>query len=130
MQGAILRVKLRHLEAWNEARRTHAAQYKERLAGGSVRSPMEMPYARHVYHVYAIRSLKRDHLQKSLQAKGIQSGIHYPIPVHLQKAYEDLGYKKDDFPQAEEVSKEVLSIPIFAELTEAQISVILKEIYE
>jgi len=128
MQGAILRVKLRHLEAWNEARRAHAAQYKALLAGGSVRSPMEMPYARHVYHVYAVRSSKRDHLQKSLQIKGIQSGIHYPIPVHLQKAYQDLGYQKGDFPQAEEISKEVLSLPIFAELTEAQISAISKEI--
>jgi len=125
MQGAILRVKLRHLEIWTESRRTHAARYKKMLAGGSVQSPIEMPYARHVYHVYAVRSLKRDHLQKSLQAKGIQSGIHYPIPVHLQKAYEDLGYKRGDFPQSEQAAQEVISLPMFSELADHQIDQIV-----
>jgi dTDP-4-amino-4,6-dideoxygalactose transaminase len=87
-----------------------------------------MPYARHVYHVYAIRSSKRDALQKSLQAKEIQTNIHYPIPVHLQKAYADLEYRDGDFPESEQAADEVLSLPMFAELTEAQISSVIKEI--
>lgn len=83
-----------------------------------------MPYARHVYHVYTIRSSKRDALQKSLQAKEIQTNIHYPIPVHLQKAYADLGYRNGDFPHSESAANEVLSLPMFAELTKEEISMV------
>jgi dTDP-4-amino-4,6-dideoxygalactose transaminase len=101
-QGAILRVKLRHLEAWTEARRTNAARYDKRLAGNKIVSPPEaMSWSRHVYHIYAVRTAMREQLQAKLQGKVVQTGIHYPIPVHLQPAYASLGYKAGDFPIAE-----------------------------
>jgi dTDP-4-amino-4,6-dideoxygalactose transaminase len=124
IQGAILRVKLRYIEAWTEKRRTHAAQYDQLLAESGVSIPAVMPYSRHVYHVYVVRSPGRDALQQSLQEQEIQTGIHYPIPVHLQTAYADLGYKPGDFPHSETASREVLSLPMYAELTtESQIQV-------
>ena len=113
IQGAILRVKLRHLEAWTEARRGHAARYSELLAGAGAGTPQAMAWARHVYHVYAVRSPRRDDLQKALQSKGVQTGIHYPIPVHLLPAYSELGYSKGDFPHSERAADEVLSLPMF-----------------
>ena len=130
VQGAILRVKLRHLDAWTEARRRHAAGYNELLAGVDVQKPVEMPYAKHVYHVYAIRTPRRDLLQESLQAQGIQTGIHYPIPVHLQKAYADFGYGVGDLPVTEQASNELLSLPMFAELQEPQIEAVCAAVRE
>lgn len=120
LQGAILRVKLRHLEAWTEARRSHAARYHELLADSGVKTPCEMPFSRHVYHIYAIRVSQRDAFQKALTVHGVQTGIHYPIPVHLQPAYADLGYKPGDFPHSEAAANEVLSLPMFAELNNEQ----------
>jgi dTDP-4-amino-4,6-dideoxygalactose transaminase len=120
IQGAVLRIKLRHLEAWTEARRAAAAHYNELLSGSGVPTPEAMPYARHVYHIYAIRIQQRSEWQQALQAKGIQTGIHYPIPVHLLPAYADLGYTRGDFPYSERVADEVLSLPMFAELSRAQ----------
>jgi dTDP-4-amino-4,6-dideoxygalactose transaminase len=117
LQGAILRVKLCHLEAWTEARRAHAARYDELLAGSGVLTPRAMPYARHVYHVYGIRVREREALQQALQEDGIQTGIHYPTPVHLLPAYADLGYQEGDFPVAERVAAEELSLPMYAELS-------------
>ena len=116
-QGAVLQAKLRHLEAWTEARRAHAARYDELLADSGIQTPAEMPNCRHVYHIYAVRLGERDALQRALQAKGIQTGIHYPIPVHLQPAYADLGYKAGEFPHSESAAREVLSLPMFPELT-------------
>ncbi|MBY5591219.1 DegT/DnrJ/EryC1/StrS family aminotransferase [Rhizobium leguminosarum] len=117
IQGAILRVKLRHLEAWTEARRTHARRYSSLLAGSTVlTTPVEAADRRHVYHVYAIRSRDRDGLQRLLSAEGIPSGLHYPIPVHLQKAHADLGYQAGDFPLSEAAAREVLSLPIYPEM--------------
>ena len=120
IQGAVLRVKLKYLEKWTEGRRSAAKLYNELLADNGVPTPKEMPYARHVYHVYAIRTQERSEWQDALNAKGIQTGIHYPIPVHLLPAYSDLGYKAGDFPHAEKAANEVLSLPIFPELTPAQ----------
>jgi len=120
IQGAILRVKLRHLEAWTEGRRAAAAQYDQLLGGSGVPTPQAMPHNRHVYHIYAIRTGKRQAWMDALQADGIQSGIHYPIPVHLLPAYEDLGYKAGQFPHSEKAANEVLSLPMFPELTPAQ----------
>jgi len=120
IQGAVLRVKLRYLEKWTEARRAAAAYYDELLSDSGVQTPEAMSYARHVYHVYAIRTQQRSEWQQALQAKGIQTGIHYPIPVHLLPAYADLGYSKGDFPHAEQAANEVLSLPMFAELSRAQ----------
>ncbi|MBY4611227.1 DegT/DnrJ/EryC1/StrS family aminotransferase [Rhizobium sp. 9T] len=117
IQGAILRIKLRHLEAWSEARRAHAGRYSSLLGrSGHLTTPVEKAGRRHVYHVYAIRSRDRDKLQRVLSAEGIQSGLHYPIPVHLQQAHADLGYRVGDFPVSEAVAKEVLSLPIYPEM--------------
>jgi len=115
-QGAILRVKLRHLEEWTEARRSVVRKYDELLAGSGVVTPKEMPWARHVYHVYTVRSDDRDSLQAALAAEGIQTGIHYPVPVHLQPAYADLGYGPGAFPHAEAAAKQVISLPLYPEL--------------
>lgn len=116
-QGAVLRVKLRHLESWTETRRAIVRQYNSLLADCDLETPAEMPWARHVYHVYTVRAKGRDHLQAALADKGIQTGIHYPIPVHLQPAYADLGYGPGAFPQAEAAAKEVLSLPLYPELS-------------
>ncbi|MFN6519086.1 MAG: DegT/DnrJ/EryC1/StrS family aminotransferase [Nostoc sp. CreGUA01] len=128
IQGAILRVKLRYIEAWTEARRSHAAYYDELLKDSGVSTPTVMPYSRHVYHVYAVRSPQRDALQKSLQEVEIQTGIHYPIPVHLQQAYAELAYKAGDFPHSEAAAKEVLSLPMYAELSQAQIKTVSQSV--
>jgi dTDP-4-amino-4,6-dideoxygalactose transaminase len=117
MQGAILRVKLRHLEEWNETRRARAQLYTQLLAHSTqVTLPIEAGDRRHVYHIYAVRSRDRDRLQRQLQAEGIQSGIHYPIPVHLQPAHADLGYSEGAFPASEAAAREVLSLPVFPEM--------------
>ena len=121
IQGAILGVKLRYLEGWTEARRSRARAYKHLLANAGVETPQEMPYARHVYHIYAIRCADRDGLQQALQSQGIQTGLHYPIPVHLQEAHRDLGYKAGQFPHSEAAARELLSLPMYPELTDAQI---------
>lgn len=123
IQAAILRVKLRRLESWTQARRAHAALYRDLLGEASgLCLPEEMPYARHVYHAYTMRTANRSELQMGLQNAGVQTAIHYPIPVHLQPAYADLGYKKGDFPIAERAAAEVLSVPMYPELTDDQIS--------
>jgi dTDP-4-amino-4,6-dideoxygalactose transaminase len=124
LQGAILRVKLRHLDAWTEARRAIATEYDQLLTKAEVITPTVMPYSHHVYHIYAVRSTERDLLQQHLHEQGIQTGIHYPIPVHLQPAYADLGYQLGDFPHSELASREVLSLPMFAELSSVQIKAV------
>jgi dTDP-4-amino-4,6-dideoxygalactose transaminase len=124
LQGAILRVKLRHLEQWTEARRTRAAEYDRLLQGSGVDVPVEAPYARHVYHVYAVRTPDRTSLQRTLQANGIGTGIHYPVPVHLQPAYEDPAYGPGDFPESERAANEVLSLPMFPELSFTHVELI------
>lgn len=121
LQGAILGVKLRHLEGWTESRRRIAKKYVQQLAGSGVQTPAEMPYARHVYHQFVIRTNDRAHVQSELNADGIATGIHYPIPVHMQPAYADLGYQAGDFPVAEAAGREVLSLPLFPEMAEEQV---------
>jgi len=121
VQGAVLGVKLRYMEHWTEARRAHAAAYAQAFAGSGVRVPVERHGSRHVYHVYAIRVADRDAVRAKLTEAGIQSGVHYPIPIHLQPAYADLGYKRGAFPVSEKAASEVLSLPMFPELTAAQI---------
>jgi dTDP-4-amino-4,6-dideoxygalactose transaminase len=121
LQGAILRVKLRHLESWTDSRRSRAAEYEKHLKGADVVRPIEMPYARHVYHIYAVRTPERGDLQRQLQAQGVQTGIHYPIPVHLQEGYRDLGYVAGEFPQSERAANEVLSLPMYPELSNIQV---------
>jgi dTDP-4-amino-4,6-dideoxygalactose transaminase len=121
LQGAILRVKLRHLEAWTDQRRSRAAEYNRFLRESDVERPQEMPYARHVYHIYAVRTRDRVELQRTLQSYGVQTGIHYPIPVHLQEAWRDLGYVAGDFPHSERAANEVLSLPMYPELSNIQV---------
>jgi dTDP-4-amino-4,6-dideoxygalactose transaminase len=124
IQGAILRVKLQYLERWTEARRERAARYRRALAGAGLGLPAERPHVRHVYHVFAVRLPQRDAWRERLTEAGIQTGVHYPIPVHLQPAHRDLGYTRGDFPVAESVASEVLSLPIFPELSDAQIELV------
>jgi len=130
IQGAVLRVKLRHLEAWTEKRRQVARWYGEALNPGSVRVPKERPDCRHVYHVYVVRSDDRDGLRETLTKEGIQTGIHYPIPVHLQPAHEDLGYHAGDFPVAEAAAREVLSLPIYPEMNREQVRMVAAAVSE
>src|SRR5215470_4433902 len=123
LQAAILRVKLRHLDDWTEARRAHARLY-DRLLAGVVPTPVEMPYARHVYHVYAVRTRSRERLESALAAAGVSTGVHYPAPVHLQPAYADLGYGPGAFPVSEAAAKQVLSLPLYPELTRQSIETV------
>jgi dTDP-4-amino-4,6-dideoxygalactose transaminase len=115
-QGAILRVKLRHLDSWTNLRREHAARYAEELSRIGIEPPLEVCYARHVYHVHAIETLHREQLQKHLAALNIQTGIHYPYPVHLTPAHADLGYKHGAFPVSEHAASRVLSLPLYPEM--------------
>jgi dTDP-4-amino-4,6-dideoxygalactose transaminase len=117
MQGAVLGVKLRHLDDWNAARRQHAANYLGLLADTGLRLLEEMPYTHSVYHIFPVFTPQRDKLVGHLKERGVSTGIHYPIPVHLQSGYRDLGYKVGDFPHTEQASNEVLSLPMYAELS-------------
>ena len=130
IQGAILRVKLRHLEAWTEQRRQVAGWYAAALDEESVRLPKARPGCRHVYHVYVVRTDDRDKLRDVLGKQGIQTGTHYPIPVHLQPAHADLGYHAGDFPVAEQAAHEVLSLPIFPEMTREQVQTVAAAVSE
>ena len=116
IQGAILRVKLSHLPAWTEARRQLATAYDEALTGTGVVSPTVMPYARHVYHLYAIQSSDRDRLHRALGQAEIQTGRHYPAPVHLHAAHADLGGNAGDHPHSETAAQRTLTLPIYPEM--------------
>ncbi len=130
IQGAVLGVKLRHLDKWNALRREHAARYGELLSGSRLTLPRELPCAEHVYHLYVVQADERDALQKQLAEAGVQTGIHYPVPIHLQPAYSSLGHKPSDFPEAERQAARVLSLPMFPELTEKQIMHVAETIRE
>jgi dTDP-4-amino-4,6-dideoxygalactose transaminase len=129
VQGAILGVKLRHLESWTEARRRHAAEYRRCLSDTTAQLPRERHDARHVHHLFVVRLEQRDAWRERLSEAGVQTGVHYPIPVHLQPAYRDLGYSAGDFPVCERASREVLSLPIFPELTNDQIGEIARAMH-
>jgi dTDP-4-amino-4,6-dideoxygalactose transaminase len=130
IQGAILRVKLRHLEAWTDARRSHAAAYDRALAELPATLPSVRPGCRHVYHVYTLRLRDRERVQSALRERGVQTGIHYPIPVHLQPAYANLGYVEGAFPVAEQAAREVLSLPLFPEMTDEQLRTVVGAVRE
>ncbi len=119
MQAAILRVKLGQLDRWTEERRERAARYRRELAGGPEEPVAERADVRHVYHLFVVRTPHRQHLQRVLDRAGIGNGVHYPIPVHLQPPYR-FGYQPGDFPVSERAAREVLSLPMFPELTAAQ----------
>ena len=132
LQAAILRIKLRKLPAWNARRQAIARHYNERLAGSGVILPELPEGGRHVFHVYAIRvpGGKRDALKQHLAERGIGTGVHYPVPVHLQEASAFLGYRPGDFPVTERLAGEVLSLPMYAELGDAQVETVADAIRE
>jgi dTDP-4-amino-4,6-dideoxygalactose transaminase len=122
LQAAILRVKLRHLDDWNAERRRAAKWYAERLvAVPGVALPTTAPWAEHVFHLFVVRVAARDRVFARLQERGVGAGIHYPVPLHLQPAYAHLGYREGDFPVTERVAREIISLPIFPEITEEQV---------
>ena len=140
IQGAVLGVKLNHLNKWTDGRRRVAKRYNELLSDISeIKLPKEMDYAKHVYHLFVIqvkgkdgeeRRANRDRLQKFLSDNDIASGLHYPVPLHQQKCFAHLGYKKGDFPVAEELAEQGLSLPMYPELTEEQIQYVSDKIHK
>jgi dTDP-4-amino-4,6-dideoxygalactose transaminase len=129
IQAGVLRIKLKRLKRWNQARREHAAYYTELLDGiQNVILPEEADFVEAVYHLYVILVDNREGLQEFLQTRGINTGLHYPLPLHLQKAYAHLGYKKGDFPVAENAAKHLLSLPIYPEITRPQIEYVVDSI--
>lgn len=130
LQAAILRVKLKHLEKWNAARRWNAKLYHDFLEGTGVLTPVETLGVESVWHLYVIRSEHRDTLREHLECRGISASIHYPIPIHLQPAYKDLGYKRGEFPVTEGLARRILSLPMYAELTSEQVEFIALTIRE
>lgn len=120
IQAAILRVKLARLEQWNASRRQVARTYIQRMHGWPLTPPTEQQDIEPVYHLFVVRTAQQNNLRKALQADGIATGIHYPIPVHLQPAYRQLGYKAGDMPESERAAKEVVSLPVYPEISEEQ----------
>lgn len=128
LQASILRVKLRHLESWNAARRANAARYNTALAGLGLELPQTAAGCDHVWHLYVIRTSQRDALKQHLTDHGVTVGLHYPTPIHMQPAYTDLGYKQGDFPLSERYATEILSLPMYAELTASQIDKVAHDV--
>lgn len=129
LQATILMTKLRYLGKWNGKRREHARTYAQLLSGvEGITTPKEVDYAHHVYHLYVIETTYRDALQKYLKAQGISTVIHYPIPIHLQAPYRKLGYQPGDFPVTEAKTEQVLSLPMFPELTRSEIHWVAKQV--
>jgi dTDP-4-amino-4,6-dideoxygalactose transaminase len=121
LQGAVLGIKLKHLDAWTRERRRVAQRYHELLADTPLQLPREAPYAQSAWHLYVVRHPRRDALKQHLEAHRVGCALHYPLPLHLQKAYAHLGYKPGDFPVAEKAARECLSLPIYPEMTDTQI---------
>jgi dTDP-4-amino-4,6-dideoxygalactose transaminase len=117
LQAAVLSVKLRYLDDWNAARRRHAKRYKQLLDSTPLALPLEAEYAESVYHLYVVRTDDREASRDYLHKQGISTGIHYPIPIHLQPAYQELGYRKGDFPVSERYAEQIVSLPMYPELT-------------
>ncbi|MEZ5402651.1 MAG: DegT/DnrJ/EryC1/StrS family aminotransferase [Bryobacteraceae bacterium] len=128
VQGAVLRVKLRYLEAWTEARRSHAAAYNSLLRDSGLVLPTELQGNRHVYHIYPVLTAARQELIDHLAANGVHTGIHYPYPVHLLPAYADLGYQGGAFPVSEDIAARELSLPMFPELRGEQVEAVAQAI--
>ena len=130
IQGGILSVKLKHLDRWNNQRRAAAAEYARVLEGTDITLPVEMSYGRHVYHLYVIQSDDREGLKKQLADAGIESGLHYPIPLHLQQAYKHLGHSIGDFPVTERVKDRILSLPMYPGIQVAAIEYVAAGLQE
>lgn len=132
IQAAILDAKLKHLPDWNAARRSHADYYTELLSNldDSIVTPYEPSHLRSAYHLYVIRTRNRDELMQYLKANDIEAGIHYPVPLHLQPVYKNLGYHAGDFPHTEQAAREILSLPLYPELTHTQIDRVVETMRE
>jgi dTDP-4-amino-4,6-dideoxygalactose transaminase len=122
LQAAVLRVKLRHLDEWNTRRRDHADRYRRLLEGIGVEPPRPSRHVEPVWHLYVVRVEDRDETRSSLDEHGVEAGVHYPIPIHLQPAYADLPYVRGDFPVTERAAAEILSLPMYPELQPRQIA--------
>jgi dTDP-4-amino-4,6-dideoxygalactose transaminase len=130
LQGGILSVKLKYLDQWNDQRRAAAAIYSSELAGSSLAPPTEMAYGRHVYHLYVIQSDSRNTLRERLTDAGIESGLHYPTPLHLQEAYKFLGYSEGDFPVTEKLASRIVSLPMYPGIRPNAIERVISELVE
>ena len=130
IQGAVLGVKLKHLDRWTRERQRVAKRYAELLAGTPLQLPREAAGCESAWHLYVVRHARRDELKKHLEANGVGCALHYPLPLHLQKCYASLGYKTGDFPVAEKAARECLSLPIYPELTEEQIQRVVAVVKE
>ena len=128
IQAALLRVKLKHLDQWNEERRRKARLYTRMLSPLGLVCPSEKKGVRHVYHLYAIKTRKRDALQAFLKKRGIETLIHYPIPIPLEKAYQEMGYRRGDFPLTDQWSRKILSLPFFPEMRESEMEEVAQQI--
>ena len=128
LQAAVLRVKLKYLDQWNEERREKASRYSERLSSLGIVCPAEKKGSRHVYHLYVVRTGKRDALQLFLKKRGMDTLIHYPIPIHQQKAFNELGYRRGDLPLTEQYSRKILSLPFFPEIKESEMEEVARGI--
>ena len=135
LQGAILRAKLPHLDSWTAARQRNATLYRQYFLASGLASddsdgraqlpvilPVESGWGRHIYHLFQIRALRRDALQNYLKTQGISTEVYYPVPLHLQACFADMGYAAGDYPNAERAASETLALPIYPELTEAMIA--------
>jgi dTDP-4-amino-4,6-dideoxygalactose transaminase len=130
LQAAVLEVKLRHLDTWNEARRHIADLYRERLAGLPLDLPASPPDSQPVYHLFVVRLSRRDQVLAHLKAAGVEAGVHYPVPLHMQPAYEHLGYRPEDLPVSRALADRVLSLPIYPEMTEGQVETVVAALKE
>ena len=130
LQGAILNVKLRHLDKWNQSRRALAAHYRACVQGPALRAPAEAVWTSHSYHIFAVRAASRDRSVEAFRARGIETRIHYPIPIHRMESFRELGYRAGDFPHAEAAAREVLSIPVCPELNATEANIIATALRE
>jgi len=130
IQGGVLSVKLKYLDQWNNLRRSAAAQYDAALRDTDIKTPTAMDYGRHVYHLYVVQSDDRDALRESLSSAGIESGLHYPTPLHLQEAYRSLGYERGDFPVTEKLTKRILSLPMYPGIESGAIERVATQVRE
>jgi dTDP-4-amino-4,6-dideoxygalactose transaminase len=132
LQAAILRVKLKYLDVWNNQRISAANKYNELLndLSDAIKTPYKLPEVKHIYHLYCIESKKREFLMEKLKEYGIATGIYYPVPLHLQKAYANLGYKEGDLPVAEEVCRKIFAIPMYPEITDEEINYVSEVLHK
>jgi len=131
VQAAVLRVKLHHLNRWNQQRRKHAELFQELLSqSDGFILPIEAEWSTHIYHLYVIRSRKRESLRQWLKSKRISTGIHYPIPVHMQKSYQSVEYRITSLPVTESHAQEVLSLPLFPEISQDEVKYICDSMIE